>query len=72
MNKDNNPLPPRPPKFLTMGFFIPPYKGVIERFDPSDIIEGEEAIRKDDEEQARLKASQQNTGDPEHPQQLPG
>lgn len=56
-----DPLPPRPPKFLTMGFFIPPYKGEIEQFDPSDIIEGEEAIRKDDEEQARLK--EQNQGD---------
>lgn len=60
MNKKQNNLPPRPPRFLTMGFYIPPYQGELPQFDVDDIIEGEEACRAYDEEQKRLEGEKQD------------
>lgn len=49
-----------PPNFMTLGINIPKYRGEIPIFDPSDIIEGEEAIKADDEEQKRKLGEETN------------
>lgn len=59
MIEPQNKLPPQPPKFLTMGFYIPEYKGPPLEFDPGDVIEGEEACRAYDEEQKMIECEKE-------------